>query len=88
MSRIIDCISILWQKLYFLNTSLDYKSEEKKMQIPKSHPYVLKQLFLYSKKGNKDLLPFSSNKRFQYCVGEKEMGRVVMVCKIGDDWLS
>lgn len=33
-------------------------------------------------------LPSFSNKRFEYCVGEKEMDRVVMECKVGDDWIS
>lgn len=88
MLREIDCPSIIRQKLYFWNASLDYKSE--KMQIPNIHSYVLIQLFLFQKKGNKNIshIPSSSNKRFEYCVGEKEMDRVVMECKVGDDWIS
>lgn len=53
MFRGIDCPSIIRQKLYFWNASLDYKSE--KMQIPNIHSYVLIQLFLFKKKGNINL---------------------------------
>lgn len=42
----------------------------------------------FSKKGKYKPLPSFSNKRFEYCVGEKEMDRVVMECKVGDDWIS
>lgn len=48
MLRGIDCPSIIRQKLYFWNASLDYKSE--KMQIPNIHSYVLIQLFLFQKR--------------------------------------